>query len=67
MPLVWCCNYCPEVFPHFKGLVDHYKEKHEGKLNRYSVVNIIPHRRALTLRAGTREPCGKTTGCLEKL
>lgn len=37
--LHWQCNYCPEVLPNFKELVEHYKSAHEGKLKKFSLRN----------------------------
>lgn len=31
------CNYCGLECPHFKALLEHYKECHEDKLNRYEI------------------------------
>ena len=39
MAIKFQCAYCPEEFPNFKLLVEHYEEKHEGKLKRFKIVN----------------------------
>ena len=31
------CAICKEEMPHFKGLLDHYKEKHPDLLRRYEI------------------------------
>ncbi len=34
------CAVCKQETPHFKGLLDHYKDKHPGLLNRYEIRHI---------------------------
>lgn len=34
------CAMCKQETPHFKGLLDHYTEKHPGLLKRYEIKNI---------------------------
>lgn len=31
------CNKCGKECPHFKGLLDHYREKHPEYLKRYEI------------------------------
>lgn len=31
------CAVCKQETPHFKGLLDHYKDKHPGLLRRYEI------------------------------
>lgn len=33
------CSYCPDTFPNFKLLVEHYEAKHRDKLKRYEIKN----------------------------
>jgi len=37
--LKFICATCKEELPHFKGLLDHYTEKHLGLLKRYEIKN----------------------------
>lgn len=38
--LKFICSRCKQETPHFKGLLDHYKDKHPGLLKRYEIKNI---------------------------
>jgi len=51
------CNYCPEIYPDFKTLVDHYKDKHANKLNRYLVENRAEKARAIINAPSAQEAC----------
>ena len=33
------CHYCPESFPHFRALLEHYESQHAQHLRQYAVVN----------------------------
>jgi len=35
--LKFICAICKQETPHFKGLLDHYKDKHPGLLKRYEI------------------------------
>jgi len=34
------CSVCKQETPHFKGLLDHYKDKHTNLLKRYQIRHI---------------------------
>jgi len=51
------CNYCPETFPDFKTLVEHYKAKHAGKLNRYLIENKAGKACAIIKAPSAQEAC----------
>jgi len=51
------CNYCPETPLNFKALVDHYKDKHAGKLNRYLIENKGEKARAIITAPSAQEAC----------
>lgn len=51
------CNYCPDIFPNFKLLVDHYKDKHADKLNRYFIKNLSRKAHATIYAPSIMEAC----------
>lgn len=57
MSLKFKCNFCPDVLPNFKTLVEHYEEKHRGKLKRYLVKNRKVGQQALIYAASPKETC----------
>lgn len=51
------CGFCPSSFPNFKLMVDHYNDKHRGKLKRYRIRNPVLKQTALVYASKPEEGC----------
>ena len=55
------CSYCPDTFPNFKLLVEHYEAKHRDKLKRYEIKNK-PQKQVALIYASKQEEALKSLG-----
>ena len=53
----WQCNYCPESFPHFKALVEHYENVHNFVLQRFQIRHKTSKASGLVMATNSEEAC----------
>jgi hypothetical protein len=57
MKLNWQCNYCPEKFPNFKLLLEHYESKHKQDLKRFQIRHIKTKASGIVSATNSEEAC----------
>ena len=55
--LNWQCNYCPEIFPNFKLLLEHYENKHKQELHRFQIRHIKSKASGIVSASNSEEAC----------
>lgn len=55
--LTWQCNYCPETYPNFRELLEHYEQNHNRELRRFEVRHLKSKSKGIVSATNSEEAC----------